>query len=105
MTQDTHESIANKFSNRPTFRVTMTDGQLNQWVEDDYEGYGVFGGKDYYELLDEMNGGTGDRMRGIDIAFGKKPFKAPSLSRCGAYYNGDAPEDCPDQGCFYDVNF
>ena len=57
-TQDTHESIPNTFSNRPTFPVTMADDKGNTWVENDYEGYGVFGGKDYYELLDEMNRDT-----------------------------------------------
>ena len=102
ITQDTGESIANTYSNRPTFPVTMTDDKGNQWDEHDYEGYGVFGGKDYYELLDKMNGGYGDRNRGIDLAFGDEPFKAPSLSRCGDYYEGDKPERCPDQGFFYD---
>ena len=38
------------------FRVVMTDDKVNQFVENCYEGYGVFGGKDYYELLAEMNG-------------------------------------------------
>ena len=105
ITQDTGQSIANTCSSRHTFSVTMTDDKGNQWREDNYDGYGVFGGKDYYELLDEMNGGNGDRNRGIDLFFGDEPFKAPSLSRCGAYYNGNAPEDCPDQGYFYGDNF
>ena len=101
ITQDTDESIANLFSNRKTFSVTMTDNKGRTWTEKDYKGYGVFGGKDYYELLDEMNGGNGDRDRGIDLAFGDEPFKAPSLSRCGAYYDGVEPDRCPDQGYFY----
>ena len=35
----------------------MTDDKGNRWEESNYDGYGVFGGKDYYALLDEMNGG------------------------------------------------
>jgi len=55
-TQDTDKSIANNYSNRNTFRVQMIDNNGNVWTESDYEGYGGFGGKDYYELLAEMNG-------------------------------------------------
>ena len=51
----------------------MFDNKGNKFLEKNYEGYGVFGNKDYYELLDQMNGGTGDRSRGINLAFGKEP--------------------------------
>ena len=71
-TQDTDRSIANTYSNTKTFRVQMIDNKGNVWTETQYDGYGVFGGKDYYELLDQMNGGSGDRERGIDLAFGKE---------------------------------
>lgn len=102
ITQDTNQSIPNYFSSRPTFSVTMTDDKGNKWTEDDYEGYGIFGGKDFYELLDEMNGGDGNRNEGIELYFSDTPFKSPSLSRRGAYYSGDKPESCPAQGYFYD---
>ncbi len=49
-TMDTDKSISNAYSNRGTFRVQMVDDKGNVWTEDNYEGYGVFGGKDYYEL-------------------------------------------------------
>jgi len=102
ITQDTGKSIPNTYSNKNTFKVIMTDNKENQWEESNYEGYGVFGGKDYYALLDEMNGGTGDRMRGIDLFFNDNDdVKYPSLSECGAYFF-KKPEDCPDQGYFYD---
>ena len=103
-TQDTDESIANKYSNRPTFRVIMVDDKGNKYVENDYEGYGVFGGKDFHELLDEMNGGKGDRMAGIALVFNEegKRFISPSLSEAGWYCGGDSPEDCEAQGYFYD---
>ena len=52
-TNDTERSIANKYSNRSTFTVYMRDNEGNVWVEENYEGYGEFGGKDYYELLAE----------------------------------------------------
>ena len=101
ITQDTGESIANTYSSRRTFPVTMTDDKGRCWQEKNYDGYGVFGGKDFYELLDEMNGGSGCRDAGIELSFSTKAHKSPSLSRCGAYYQGDAPERCRDQGYFY----
>jgi hypothetical protein len=54
----------------------MFDNTGKYWYEPSYEGYGEFGGMDYYELLDKMNGGTGDRDRGIDLAFDKEKVKA-----------------------------
>jgi len=66
-TQDTGRSIANKYSNRSTFSVRMTDNSGNEWIEDDYEGYGEFGGKDFYELLAEMNGKESSRDEGVTM--------------------------------------
>lgn len=91
----------------------MRDDKNNKWVEECYEGYGVFGGKDYYELLAEMNGVTLDdcggdkeklRQKGIDMAFDGHPHgdnpnvKHPSLTEQGWYCDGMAPESDPDQG-------
>lgn len=50
-TQDTHHRIVNGEEHK----VIMTDNKGRKYVEHCYEGYGVFGGKDYYELLAEMN--------------------------------------------------
>ena len=36
------------------YMVDPRDGTI--YKEDNYEGYGVFGGRDFYELLAEMNG-------------------------------------------------
>lgn len=100
-TQDTGRSISNRHSSRATFTVYMSDGNGNVWKEDNYDGYGVFGGKDFYELLAEMNGKK-TRAEGIDIAFGKEPFKSPNLTENeGRTFNWRGPEDCPDQGFFY----
>jgi len=56
-TQDTKRSIANVFSGKPVFTVYMIDHKGNKWEEPAYGGYGDFGGKDFYVLLAEMNGG------------------------------------------------
>lgn len=107
-TQDTHHRIVNC----EPYRVIMTDNNGNQYVEDCYEGYGVFGGKDYYELLAEMNGYSqthckdGEELRdiGIRLAFENNPYGTnpnvihPSLSESGEYFNGTPPESDPDQG-------
>ena len=120
-TNDTRRSIKSVISEKPTFRVYMVDHLGNQWVEDNYEGYGVFGGKDFYELLAEMNGlrptdslkpdnpfrvgwekdGYTDRMRllGIELAFSGKPYISPQLTeKPRKRSTGKPPQDCDSQG-------
>ena len=126
-TQDTDKSIANQYSNRKTFRVQMIDNKGNVFTENEYEGYGVFGGKDYYELLAEMNGFVSqkgltyevdgeaytDEARGfgINLAFkdnpngiGTKGVLYPNLieQADGWVYNESGPDNCEYQGYFYD---
>ena len=120
-TQDTDNSIANQYSNRKTFRVQMLDNKGNVWTEDNYEGYGRFGGKDFYELLAEMNGfesdKTGDeytdeaRGFGINVAFKDNPngiatkgvFYPNLIEQAdGWFYNESGPDNCEYQGYFYD---
>jgi hypothetical protein len=108
MTQDTGRSIPSSYSSRDTFSVTMTDDKGNQWTENNYEGYGEFGGKDYYELLSEMNGGPSDRDEGIRMAFEGNPsgynpnVKHPNLSEDPNWkWRNEIPDSCPDQGYFY----
>jgi hypothetical protein len=108
-TQDTDRSIANKHSGRLTFPVYMIDDKGNEWYEPDYDGYGTFGGKDYYELLAEMNGLPSDRMLGIELAFKDTPSgyntkaKFPNLveEAEGWDYVSCSPESCEYQGYFY----
>ena len=80
-TQDTERQIGSE--KRNMIEVYMYDNQGNQYREKKYEGYGEFGGMDYYELLARMNGYTEEdleeikgpfkelRQLGIDLAFGK----------------------------------
>jgi len=124
-TMDTDKSISNNYSSRGAFKVDMLDDKGNVWTEPDYEGYGVFGGKDFYELLAEMNGFVSDKYEkgtdeytnqargfGISLAFkndnhsGDHNFgvKYPNLveEAKGWRYNYYGPDSCPDQGYFYD---
>ena len=80
MTQDTNQQIGSEDENTLPF-VYMFDNKGNKWLEKNYEGYGEFGGKDYYELLAQMNGmANPDRSEGISLAFsGKKGILYPAL--------------------------
>lgn len=77
-TQDTNKSIPSSHSSKKARPVYLCDNRGNHWYEANYEGYGRFGGKDFYELLAEMNGKTkddlsdGQEMRdlGIKLYFG-----------------------------------
>ena len=113
-TCDTGQSIANQFSNRPTFTVHMITPDGRVFTEEDYEGYGEFGGKDFLELLAELNGLGSDRSEGIRISFDGNPSGDdtpgviyPKLveelaSDVVAQYNGlPNPESCEAQGYFY----
>ena len=105
--QDTGRSIANKHSNRPTFTVYMVNPVNNEyWKEDNYEGYGVFGGKDYYELVAEINGKESNRDEGIDLQYDQNtevlfPVLVEDLSKAETYY-GTEPYTCKQQGYFYE---
>lgn len=67
--QDSGISIANVHSGQDRPPVYMMDDNGNVWEENDYQGYGVFGGKDFFELLAEMNGRK-DRLQGILLFHG-----------------------------------
>ena len=120
-TQDTDRSIPSHYSNRKTFSVQMMDNKGNVFTEDNYEGYGRFGDKDFYELLAEMNGFESDKTGeaytdeargfGINLAFkdnpngiGTKGVLYPNLieQADGWVYNESGPDNCEYQGYFYD---
>lgn len=108
ITQDTHEAIRESYGCDDERLTTayMHDNNGNVWEEKRYEGYGVFGGKDFYQLLAEMNNLEGlngdvdnDRQLGIDLAFSDKPYISPNLTRRKSWtWVNRAPEDDPNQG-------
>jgi len=101
-TQDTDQSIPNAYSGKPLLDVIMLDDKGNKWHESEYDGYGVFGGKDFYELLAEMNGKV-TREDGITLAFSGKPILWPNLVESDGWeWRNDKPESCEFQGYFYD---
>ena len=108
ITQDTEEAIRESYGCDDERLTTayMHDNKGNIWEEKSYEGYGVFGGKDFYQLLAEMNNVNGltgdakkDRNLGIDLAFGDKPFISPNLTRNKEWnWINKEPESDPNQG-------
>lgn len=107
ITQDTNRSISSIDGSQ--FRVIMRDDKGNLWEESEYEGYGEFGGKDFFVLVAEMNGLHDPnhevmRGRGISLNCSNTPHVSPSLSENGEWF-GEKPLDCPDQGWVeYDSN-
>lgn len=53
---DDEEAITNNSSPQGAAPCKMLAPDGRVWEEPDYEGYGVFGGKDFYDLLGELNG-------------------------------------------------
>lgn len=105
VTQDTNEVIREKYGCDDKEKTTayMWDNKGNKWKEERYEGYGKFGGKDFYILLSEMNGikGSDDKKRdlGIDLYFSDKPFISPNLTRNDNWtWVNRRPEDDEGQG-------
>ena len=107
-TSDTNESIPSRYSERGTFTVYMVDNNNNVWQEDNYEGYGIFGGKDFYELLAEMNG-LSDRDEGIKLFFDPRELfvKRKSVIHPNIFRHKPLEwvnkhiKDCDYQGYFY----
>jgi hypothetical protein len=108
ITQDTNEAIREMYGCMDVDKTTayMHDNMGNVWHEISYEGYGVFGGKDFFQLLAEMNnldGLTGDvdndRSLGIDLRYSGQPYLSPNLTRHRDWtWVNEAPEDDPNQG-------
>lgn len=55
ITSDTNRSIPNVHSRRKTFPVYMVTEDGKIYEEKEYDGFGVFGGKDIYILIAELN--------------------------------------------------
>lgn len=115
-TSDTKKSISNHYSTEPTFPVYMRTEDGRCWVEKNYDGYGLFGGKDIYELIAELNGKT-HREDGINLVFqaskrgefedaANAGIKVPKLfeHENSQFENYPYPENCRYQGFFYPMN-
>jgi len=96
-TSDTKRSISNKYSNRGTFEVFMITKDRRIWKEEQYDGYGVFGGKKFYELVKELN-------PGVLLELPKLVEKVnPQNEKWEIYFNSlPESENCENQGFFYD---
>lgn len=73
LTADTQESISNKYSARGALSVVMLDCDNNAYIEENYAGFGVFGGVDYFESLAGTNG-LKDRAEAVEI-YTLSPYK------------------------------
>ena len=95
-----------------TVKVKMLSPDGRVFEETNYEGYGVFGGMDYFALVAELNGKGTDRQEGIDLLFKDNPRgsaalatesgielpKIVSIDARGGYDNYAPTESCPEQG-------
>jgi hypothetical protein len=68
-TSDTQRSICNNASERETFTVHMVTREGQVFTEKSYEGYGEFGGIDFYYLVAQLNGKR-TRTEGIELVEG-----------------------------------
>lgn len=101
-TSDTQESISNAFSKRGALPVKMLDDKGNVWIELNYEGYGKFGGKCFYELLAEMNN-LPSRDSAINLEYSPdiKPPKLVTINCNIEYDQLPKSKRCITQGYFY----
>tara|TARA_R110000824_G_scaffold185551_5_gene366514 strand:- start:271 stop:708 length:438 start_codon:yes stop_codon:yes gene_type:complete len=124
--QDSDEQICSTEGHQQT--VYMKDDRGNVWMEKSYDGYGVFGGKDYYALLSEMNpdptidlirsdddahsDDNSHRIRGIDLFWNwfnksdtlreRNPIKSPCLFHDRKFaWVSEHPQDDPSQGWYF----
>jgi len=125
MTGDTHESIPSEFSDHPDFPcrpVYLLQPDGNHILEEQYGGYGQFGGVDAFAWLARMNllkevteGKDDDEARGfgIDLFYDesgshqtdlKFPLKF-SFNKDAVYAKVEAAKPCDYQGdCYPDDN-
>ena len=104
ITSDTNESISNVYSVKGALPVKLLDNEGNEYFEDAYEGYGVFGGVEFYDLVATLNG-LNSRDDAISAAFGNEKLVLPKLvsADCTLTYD-ELPdsESCSAQGFFYE---
>ena len=112
VTSDTRKSISNQYSKKGALPVYLLCPDNNHIYEDNYQGYGNFGGRDAHALLAQWNApeecsgnDDQDRMIGIDLVFNrpeKVTFPLKFAQKPLNYEDVKPSKDCPDQGFFYD---
>jgi hypothetical protein len=120
-TSDTKESVSNAYSSKGALSVKMIDNKGNEYIEENYQGYGVFDNKDYYELVSDMNpnlllklkekyptldmDNLSDKDKGATLCFDDKlqPLLPKIVSiNCEVEYDRlSDSKNCPNQGYFY----
>jgi hypothetical protein len=116
--QDTKQPIYINGYQKPGYgqrTYYMWDNKGNSWQEPSYEGYGMFGSKDYYILLAEMNRVYGPdvtedqkRKDGIDIEFSSdhNGIVFPNLTESSIWkWRNKQPCRHDNQGCYEDDDF
>lgn len=68
LTCDTKEAIMHTAGGGDLFTVYLATEDGKVWKEENYAGYGIFGNKDIFQLVAELNGKS-DREEGIKIVF------------------------------------
>jgi hypothetical protein len=115
--QDTSKPIYMTDYQKPGYKQCtyyMWDNSGNFWKETAYEGYGMFGVKDYYILLAEMNRIYGDditdeqkRSDGINIEFSSNHdgIFFPNLTETKIWtWRNKKPDSHANQGCYEDYD-
>ena len=106
------QSISNSSASRGALPVYMYLPDDTIIYEGSYDGYGVFGGLDFYAEVAKLNAPAecigdieADRSLGITLSFDdtKPRLIVPrfSIYKNEKYNNLKDPEVCPDQGYFY----
>jgi hypothetical protein len=114
ITQDSGDAIRESYGCKDQNLTTayLHDNKGNVWEETSYEGYGSFDGKDFFELVAEMNPEhplikaipeavleKDKRGPGIEIVYGKEPYLSPNLTRYQDWeWVNKVPENDPSQG-------
>lgn len=118
--QDDGEPIYSTQGHKRT--VYLLDDRGNLWTEDDYIGYGDFAGKNFHQLIAEMNIDEIPpppcesaeqeqvdehlRIHGIEIMHSGQPYKSPNLVHEieGWEWTSAAPAQHEGQGCWEDTD-
>ncbi len=116
-TSDTNRSITNVHSSKGAFKVIMLMPNGDKCIETAYEGYGIFGGIDFYDAVYELNKdnpkfehimsqGWENRFKGIMMLSHNEPNRefaiAPRFVEDGSLNWADVKDskNCESQGYF-----